>query len=135
MTFSGSSEWSGVFMPIRKHRLYTGDIGNHIAFKSIVPATADAIEEFNEDIDNDYEFDELTQLGDPAETEWIVTMAFIPAMIEEAYTYRICLPAMQPGESRGEALKTLADQGTVIEESNIPDPHRAEHLIMDYITS
>lgn len=102
--------WRGVFAnPIMKHRLHTGNIGNHIRFKEILPLMDDEVEEYSAS---------LTVLGDGGRA-WLVVFAFIPDMQEIAYSYVVWADAATP-EQVTEMYEHGELDGTITHGSDVP---------------
>lgn len=140
-------DWDGVFSnPIYKHRLYTGKIENHLKIKSVEPL--DDIDE--DDFEDEYEY--LTELGRGGR-RWLVTVAFIPSLQEDAYEYVVNeeeasgeekshmmseelfsemeVTVIVDGFTRRLKLSELADLDVDLSEIDIPDADKVLGLIGD----
>lgn len=92
--------WNGAFAsPLRKHRLYTGSIENHIDIASITQLDADEEQELMDEFENAES--DLVIIGD-GDISWLVRVGFNG---EDATLYEFVIQSdEEPSEEEAKAL-------------------------------
>jgi hypothetical protein len=66
--------WKGSFAPVAKHRLYTGDVANHLQIVSVEKVDAEA--DLSDRIDQEIDPEDLEELGEGTYT-YLVKVAWV----------------------------------------------------------
>lgn len=111
MTSLESSDfWRGVFTPMQKHRhhpktKHPDHLIDHILVDGMTMLDDDEIEAYDEDIENDYGYDQLTQLGS-GPVPYIVRIRFIGDE-QDKYDYVLHLSESDDVEQLAKEAKEL----------------------------
>lgn len=89
--------WRGAFIKHQRHEKKKGEgshiheLPEHLYVKSVETLEEDEIEAYDEDIENEYGYDQLVQLGD-GPVSYLVKMAFVGGEDTDTYDFVMWLP-------------------------------------------